>query len=201
MIILFGGIRSFFSVSASVCDSRNWNSRSNSFVSSAVFEGRLKRPSPCRTHSAPGRDRVRGLSETIEKCAKFFIWAVYARAIIGSWHMQSLNEKNIWENILFPSWHHFQINWLLISSPPHFFRGHTSKCLAYCAHRTTDCCVVAFRYRISRLNTFVRAFSLSSRGAVPYTTLLHPVSVLILHPSEIYNYNRKINQGIKQVKC
>ena len=34
VIILFFGdsVRSFFSVSASVCDSRNWNSRSNSVV-------------------------------------------------------------------------------------------------------------------------------------------------------------------------
>ena len=32
-----------------------------------VLRGRLKRPSPCRTRSAPGRNRVRGLSETSEK--------------------------------------------------------------------------------------------------------------------------------------
>ena len=66
----------------------------------------------------------------------FVFWAVYARAILGSWHiyMQSLNEKNIWENI------YFQVGiisnfWLLISSPQHFFHGHTSKRLACC--RTT----------------------------------------------------------------
>ena len=99
-----------------------------------VLEGRLKRPSPSRIRSAPGRDQVRGLSETNEKCANFVIWAVYARAVLGSWHMQSLNEINIRENI------NFQVGiisnfWRLISSPPHFFHGHPTKRLAYC--RTT----------------------------------------------------------------
>ena len=74
IIILFGGIRSVvFSVSASVCVSRNWNSRSNHFLRAPSSGGRLKRPSPCRISSAPGRDRVRGLSETSEKCAIFCI--------------------------------------------------------------------------------------------------------------------------------
>ena len=36
-----------------------------------ILEGRLKRPSPCRIRSAPGRDRVRGLSKTSEKRANF----------------------------------------------------------------------------------------------------------------------------------
>ena len=51
---------------------------------------------------------------------------------------------------------HFKLasfpNWLLISSPPHIFsRSHLEAfgLLSY------DCCVVAFRYRISRYNTFV----------------------------------------------
>ena len=44
---------------------------------SAVFGGRLKRPSPYRTRSAPGRDRVRGLSETSEKCANFLYFGRY----------------------------------------------------------------------------------------------------------------------------
>ena len=29
------------------------------------------------------------------------VWAVYARAILASWHVQSLNEKNVQENIYF----------------------------------------------------------------------------------------------------
>ena len=76
--------------------------------------------------------------------------------------MQSLNENIIWENI------YFQVG--IISKLASYFvpstlvHGHTSKRLAYCARRTTDCCVVAFRYRISRLNTFVRAFIVFERG-------------------------------------
>ena len=125
--------------------------------SSTVFGGRLKRPLPCRIRSAPGRDRVRGLSETSEKCAFFFVfWAVYTRAILGSWHMPSLKNENTFSKLAsFP-------NWLLISSSPHVFHGHTLKRLAY--FHTTECCVVAFRYRISRLNTFVQAFVVFEGG-------------------------------------
>ena len=41
------------------------------------LRGRLKRPSPCRIRSAPGWDRVHGLSETSEKCAIFFYFGRY----------------------------------------------------------------------------------------------------------------------------
>ena len=99
-----------------------------------VLEGRLKRSSPCRIRSTPGRDRARGLSETSEKRVNFCILSSIRPSC--SWilaYKQSLNENNIRENIIskltsFP-------NWLLISSPRHFFHGHTSKRLAYC--RTT----------------------------------------------------------------
>ena len=37
--------------------------------------GRLKRPSPCRIRSSPGRDRLRGLSET--KVRKFVYFGQY----------------------------------------------------------------------------------------------------------------------------
>ena len=106
-----------------------------SFRSSAVFGGRLKRPSPCRMRSAPGRDRVCGLSETSEKCTK--------KRILGGirpsycWilaYAELEREKYIYgSKHLFPSWYHS--NWIIISSPPHFFHGHTSRRLAYC--RTT----------------------------------------------------------------
>ena len=135
-----------------------------SLPSSAVFGGRLKRPSPCRIRSASSRDWVCGLRETSEKCANFCILGVIRPS--NSWIllgicMQSLTEKTyiIWENM------YFQIG--IISKlasyfvPTTLFHGHTSKCLAYCAHRATDCCVVAFRYRILRSNTF---FCSSVRG-------------------------------------
>ena len=48
----------------------------------------------------PGRDRVRRLSETKTRIAQIVVtWAVYARAILGSCHIQSLNEKIVRENI------------------------------------------------------------------------------------------------------
>ena len=113
--------------------------------------------------------------------------------------MQSLNEKNICtygktfisKLASFPSW-------LLISSPSHFFHGHTSKRLAYC--RTT---AVSFFFDIG-FHGLIPLFehSLSSRGAVPYpTTSLHPtVSVLILHPREIQLIIFMWSQTVRQRK-
>ena len=49
----------------------------------------------------------------------FVFWAVYARRILGSWHMQSLNEKT-YAKIFISKLASFP-NWLLISSPPSFF--------------------------------------------------------------------------------
>ena len=131
-----------------------------SLRSSAVVGGRLLPPSLCRIRSAPCQDRVPGLSETSEKCAICFVfWAVYARAILGSWHMQRLNKKNMWENI------YFQVG--IISKLASYFVPTT---LFSWPHLEAfglllyDCCVVAFRYRISRLNTFVRAFVVFEGG-------------------------------------
>ena len=66
---IFYSVRSFF-VSASVSDARDWNFSVKSLRSSAVFGGRLQRPSPCLIRSAPRRERGWMLSETIEKRAK-----------------------------------------------------------------------------------------------------------------------------------
>ena len=56
----------FIFVSTSVCDSRNWNSRSNTFVRTPSTGRRPQRPSPCRIRSARGRGKT--LSERSEKC-------------------------------------------------------------------------------------------------------------------------------------
>ena len=90
MIIIFGGdsVWSFFRLGLSMRFSELEFSV-KSLRSSAVFGGRLKRPSPCRIRSASGRDRVRGLSETSEKRAILVFWAVYARAILGSWKIHA----------------------------------------------------------------------------------------------------------------
>ena len=67
--------------------------------------------------------------------------------------MQSLNERNIWENF------YFQVG--IISKLASYFVPTT---LFSWSHLKAfdllsyDCCVVAFLYRISRLHTFVRAF-------------------------------------------
>ena len=127
---------------------------------------RLKRPSPCRIRSAPGRDRVRGLSETSEKCANFCILGGIHPSyswILAYAELSIERKTHIYGKTFISKLAPFP-NWLLISSPPHFFHGHTSKRLAYCAHRATDCCVVAFQYRISRLNIFVRALVVFEGG-------------------------------------
>ena len=67
-----------FFVSASVWDSRNWNFSVKSIRSSAVFGGRLQRPSPCLIRSAPRRERRWGLNETCEKCANFLYFERYS---------------------------------------------------------------------------------------------------------------------------
>ena len=72
MIILFGGdsVRTFFFLRLSMRFAElefsvKW------LRSSAVFGGRLKRPSPCRIRSAPRRERGRMPSETSEKLQKY----------------------------------------------------------------------------------------------------------------------------------
>ena len=76
-LFFLGGFgQEFVSVSASVCDSRNWNSRTNSFVRAPSSGGSPNAP-------WPGSGTC-GLSEKSEKCAIFGIWSVYARAIFGS---------------------------------------------------------------------------------------------------------------------
>ena len=89
----------------------------------------LALPYPFRTWPGSGTWAERDKREVRKFCILGGI-----RATLGSWHMQSLNEKNIWENIYF-QFGDISKFWRLISSPPHFFLGHTSKRLAYC--RTT----------------------------------------------------------------
>ena len=153
MIILFWGIRSrvFFRLGLNMRFSELKFSV-KSLRSTAVFGGRPKRPSPCRIRSASGRDQVRGLRETSKKCANCCIlggirpsysWILaYAELKRKKLRVPGIGKIFISKLASFP-------NWLRILSPPPFFHGHTSKRLAYCAYRTTDCCVVAFRYRIS----------------------------------------------------
>ena len=112
----------FFSVSASVCDSRNLELSIKQLRLSAIFGGRLKRPSPCRVRSASGRDRVRGLSETSEKCAIFLYFGRHTPELLLDLgiYLQSLNEKSIhMGKHIFPSWHHFRIGFLF--RPHHTF--------------------------------------------------------------------------------
>ena len=150
MIFFFFFVRSgVFFVSASVWDSRNWNSRSNCFarVPSSGGGSNTPRPGVSVAH-LPGRDRVRGLSETSGKCANFEFWAVQARAIVGSW----LERKN------HTGKNYFQVG--IISKLASYF---VPTPLFSCSHfkafglLSYDCCVVAFPYWSSWLKIFVRA--------------------------------------------
>ena len=125
----------FFPVSASVCDSRNRNSRSNNFVRAPSSGDGPNAPRPAVSVPHLAGIGYVGWARQARSAQFFVFWAVYARVILGSWHMKSfqLNEKIIQENIYFQVG--IKSNWLLISSPPHFFHGHTLKRLAYC--RTT----------------------------------------------------------------
>ena len=100
-----------FSVSASVCDSRNWNCRSNSFVRERL-RGAAQTPLALPYRSAPGQDRVRGLSETSEKCADFCILGGIRPIYFWILAYAELERKNHIGNHLLPSWHHFQIGFL-----------------------------------------------------------------------------------------
>ena len=116
------------------------------------------------TRYAPGRDRVRELGETSEKFAKFCILGCIRPRYSWILEYAELERKITWENV-YPQ---VGIISKLVSYsiPTTFFHDDTSKHFAYyCAHRTTDCCVAAFRHRISRLNTFfVRAFVVIEGG-------------------------------------
>ena len=87
----------------------------------ASFERRLRgaaqSPSPCRIRSAPGRDRVRGLSETSEKCANFCILGGIRPSYSWISAYADLERKKLpgMGKRLFPSWHHFQIGFLFRS--------------------------------------------------------------------------------------
>ena len=73
--------------------------------SSAVFGGRLKRPSPCRIRSAPGRDRVRGLSETSKReVRKFLYFGRYTPELfmdLGVCRAPTKKTYQAWGNIYF----------------------------------------------------------------------------------------------------
>ena len=163
MITLFGGTRS--GVFFRLCISTRFSELEfsvKSLRSNAVFRGQLKCPSPCRIRSAPGRDRVRGLSETwIHFC---MLGGIRPRLRWISAYAELERKKHTRYGITFSSKLASFFIWLLISSSPHFFHVHSSKRLTYCAHRTTDCCVGDFQYRISRIDTFVRAFVIFEGG-------------------------------------
>ena len=162
--------------------SRNWNFSVKSLRSSAVFGGRLKRPTPCRIRSATGRDRVCGLCETSEKCVKFCILGGIrpSHSLISAY--AELERKKHIKKHLFPSWHHFQIGFLC--RPHHTRFMVTPRSVCPIVVRLLCRCFSISDFKVKYLSFVERL--LSSRGTVPYpTTSLHPVSVLILHPREI----------------
>ena len=92
----------------------------------ALFERRLRgaaqtplaRPYPFRTWPGLGTRAERDKRE-LRKLLYFGRYTPELFLDLGI-YMQSLNEKNIWENMhLFPSWYHFQIGFLF--RPHHTF--------------------------------------------------------------------------------
>ena len=159
----------------------DWNFAVKSLRSSAVFGRRLKRPSPCRIRSAPGRDRVRGLSETSEKCAKCCILVGVRSSYSWILSYAELERKKYMGKLLFPSWQNFQIGFVF--RPHHTFFMVTPRSIRPIVVRLLCRCFSISDFTVKYL-CFER--SLSSRGAVPSpTTSLHPMFVLILHPREI----------------
>ena len=125
-----------------------------------VLGGQLKRPSPCRIRSAPGRDRLCGLSETSEKCAKFSILGRIRPGFSWSLAYAELERKKHLGKHVFPSWLHCQILASYFVPTTVFSMSHLEAfgLLQY------DCYVVAFWYQIWRLITFVRAFVVFEGG-------------------------------------
>ena len=83
MIIFLGGGRDLVSIFLGLGLSmgyRNWNFSVKSLRSSAVFGGRLQRPSPGLILSEPRREHAWRLSETGEKLQKCCIWRRSSRA-------------------------------------------------------------------------------------------------------------------------
>ena len=84
----FRGFSQEFSfISASVCDSRNWNSQSNSFGRAPSSGGGSNAPHPAVSapHLDVNADRRR--ARQAKSAFILVLWAVYARAILGSWHI------------------------------------------------------------------------------------------------------------------
>ena len=102
------------------------------------------------------------------RSAKILVfWAVYARAILGPWHKQSLNENKVRENIYFQVGVIFKMSSCLVTTARFSWSNFEAfDPLSY------ECYVVAFRYQISRLNTFVRQFVLFEGGrSLPNDTI------------------------------
>ena len=129
---------------------------------------------------------------------------------LGIYNMQRLNEKNIWEIMYF----HVGINSKLASyfaSTTLFSWSH----LEVFGLLSYDCCVVAFRYRISRLNTFLcsnvrclrgGAFPTQrhhyTQGPCRFFILAREIQPIIMWSQTVRQSkpnNRNESKGIKQV--
>ena len=108
-----------------------------------------------------------------------------------------------------PSWRQFQIVASYFVPTTLFSWSH----LKAFGLRSYDCCVVAFRYRISRLNTFVRAFVVFEGGRFLPNDIITPTVSVLIHLKEIQliiiwsktvrqsKPNNRNYHGIRQVKC
>ena len=122
----------------------------------------------------------------------FQIFLAYARAILGSWCVQSLDDQNTWENI----YSHV----CTISKPIGFFsRPHTTGSMItprsvwpIVVHIVRLTAVPLHRCRISRLNTVVRAFVVFEGGCSLPINIITP-SVRAESSSSPLNHSTKNN--------
>ena len=172
-----------FSVSTSVPDSRNnWISRSKRFVRAPSSGGGSN--ASCPAVSVPHLTGIGCVGQARQARNAHILCILGGIRPSYSWILAyaEIERKKYFGKLSFPCWQIFQIYLLLISSPPHLFLGHISKGLAFCAHRTTDCCFVGFRHRNPRLQSLVQAFVVFEGGRSQPNNNITP---LILHPKEI----------------
>ena len=157
----------------------NWNSRSNRFVRAPPSGGGSNAPrSAVFVPHLPGRDRVRGLSETSEKRANFCVLGGIRPSYTWILAYAELERKKhtVWENNYFKVDIISKLDSYLVHPTTFFSWSHLE---AFSGLLSFDCCVVAFRYRISRLTTFVRTFVVFEGGRSFPNDIITPSAVLI----------------------
>ena len=200
-----------FPVSASVCDSRNWSPRSSSFVQAPSSGDGSNAPRPAASVPHLAGIGYVGWARQARSALFFVFWAVYARAMLGSWHIcaELERKRRIYGKTCISKWASF-VNWLLISSPPHFFMV-TPRSVWPIVVRLLCRCFSISDFTVKYLCSNVRCLRGGSFPTQRHHYTQCPCRFFVL---EIYNllfcgdrlWHRvnqtiAINQGMKRVKC